>query len=122
MDATNPLLPRVAGLSVANTSSGAELVASWAPGARVVKAFDTVGYNIIEDSSFSQGAAVLFYCGDDTGAKQAVAPLITELGFNAMDAGSLQQSRLLEPFALLWIKLALQQRLGRDIAFQLMQR
>ena len=39
-----------------------------------------------------------------------------------VDAGPLRQARLLEPFALLWITLAYQQGMGRDIAFRLMRR
>jgi predicted dinucleotide-binding enzyme len=120
VDATNPLLPRLAGLELGTTSSGAEAVASWAPGARVVKAFNTVGFNVMADPKFGGAAAVLFYCGDDDGAKQSVHRLATDLGFDARDAGPLTQARLLEPFALLWISLSLRQ--GRDFAFQLMTR
>jgi predicted dinucleotide-binding enzyme len=57
-----------------------------------------------------------------TQAKAAVATLISELGFEALDAGSLKQARLLEPFALFWISLALQNAYGREIAFQLLRR
>jgi hypothetical protein len=65
----------------------------------------------------------LFACGRfPAAAKKTVAALIAELGFEAVDAGPLQQSRLLEPFALLWIKLALQRGQGREISFQLMRR
>jgi predicted dinucleotide-binding enzyme len=122
IDATNPLLPRLEGLEVGTTTSGAELVAGWAPGARVVKAFNTVGFNIMADPRFEGGrAATLFYCGDDAEAKRQVHELATGIGFDAQDAGPLRQARLLEPFALLWISLAFSGR-GREIAFELMKR
>ena len=121
IDATNPLAPDLSCLECANTISGAESVAQWAPTARVVKAFNTVGNNVMDDSAFSAPVA-LFYCGDDASAKQTVAPLIRELGFDPIDAGPLGQARVLEPFALLWISLAVKYGFGRDIAFQFLRR
>jgi 8-hydroxy-5-deazaflavin:NADPH oxidoreductase len=122
IDTTNPLLPGLAGLAVGTNTSAGELVAQWAPGARVVKAFNTVGFNIMANSAFPQGKAALFYCGDDREAKATVAQLATQLGFEALDAGPLTQCRVLEPFAMLWISLALKYGYTRDIAFQLMRR
>lgn len=122
IDATNPLMPRLAGLEYANTTSGAEQVASWAKGATVVKAFNTIGNNVMENSEFPGGAPVLFYCGDDKAAKAQVHQLAAELGFDPNDAGPIAQARLLEPFALLWISLAMLQGYGREIAFQLLRR
>jgi predicted dinucleotide-binding enzyme len=122
IDATNPLLPGLAGLAVGCTTSGGELVAQWAPSARVVKALNTVGFNVMANPTFPQGKVAMFYCGDDGGAKQTAASLIADLGFEALDAGPLSQSRLLEPFALLWISLALKYGYTREIAFQFMRR
>ena len=122
IDATNPLLPRLAGLEFANTTSGAEQVAGWAKGATVVKAFNTIGNNIMEKAEFAGGVPVLFYCGDDKAAKAQVHQRAAELGFDANDAGPLTQARLLEPFALLWISLAMVQGYGREMAFQLLRR
>lgn len=122
IDATNPLLSDLSGLSMGTTISGAEQIAVWARGAKVVKAFNTVGYNIMENPAFPAGQPVMLYCGDDAGAKERVGQLAGELGFAALDAGPLRQARLLEPFALLWISLALGQGYGRDIAFQLLRR
>lgn len=44
LDCTNPLTPDLSGLRVGPTTSGAEQVASWAAGARVVKIFNTTGH------------------------------------------------------------------------------
>ena len=122
IDATNPLLPGLAGLALGTTTSAAERVAALAPGAKVVKAFNTVGANVMADPAFPQGRTTMFYCGDDAAAKDAVAGLISELGFDPVDAGPLTQARLLEPFAMLWISLALQRGQGREIALQLIKR
>lgn len=122
LDATNPLLPALAGLSVGTTGSGAELIAQWARGASVVKALNSVGYNIMANPSFAQGSAAMFYCGDDASSKKIAASLVSELGFDAIDAGALTQARVLEPLAMLWINLAVKQGFGREIGFRLMKR
>ncbi len=122
IDATNPLLPDLSGLTLGTTTSAGEQVAGWARGAKVVKAFNTVGANIMANPSFDGRKPVMFYCGDDAQAKQVVKKLIDELVFEAVDAGPLTQARLLEPFALLWISMALAQGLGTNFAFELIRR
>jgi predicted dinucleotide-binding enzyme len=112
IDATNPLLPDLSGLALGTNTSGAEAIAAWAPGARVVKAFNTVGYAVMADPLVGGQKAVMLYCGDDVGAKDVTGQLAAELGFNAIDAGPLTQARVLEPFALLWITLTLKQGFG----------
>jgi predicted dinucleotide-binding enzyme len=122
IDVTNPLLPDLSGLSIGTTASAGEKVAEWAKGARVVKAFNTVGFNVMADSRFPEGKAALFYCGDDAEAKKVVAKLASELGFEALDAGPITQCRVIEPFAMLWISLAIKQGFGTEFAFRLMRR
>ena len=120
-DCVNPLKPKLDGLDLGTTTSAGERVAEWAPGARVVKIFNTIGYNIMANPAFPAGPATLFYCGDDATAKKTAQDLAAQLGFDPIDAGPLTQARLLEPFALLWISLAFGGQ-GRDIAFHLMKR
>jgi 8-hydroxy-5-deazaflavin:NADPH oxidoreductase len=122
IDATNPIRADFTGLIYGNDTSGGEQVANWARGAKVVKAFNTVGANIMTDPSFEGHKPVMFYCGDDSEAKLVVKKLIHELVFEAVDAGPLDQARLLEPFAFLWISLALKRGLGREFAFELLRR
>jgi predicted dinucleotide-binding enzyme len=121
-DCTNPLAPQLSGLTHGFDTSAGEQVASWAPGARVVKIFNTTGANNMENPDFNGVAATMFYCGDDAAAKAVGARLAADLGFDPVDAGKLDQARLLEPLALLWIRLAYVQNQGRDIAFKLMKR
>lgn len=122
VDATNAIKPEFAGLVFSNDTSQGEMVQNWAPKAHVVKAFNTVGFNIMENASFPEGKPVMLYCGDDAASKQKVHQLAAELGFDPVDAGPLMQARVLEPFAMLWISLAYQAGLGREIAFQLIRR
>jgi predicted dinucleotide-binding enzyme len=122
VDATNPLAPKLAGLTVGHTDSAAEQIARAALGARVVKCFNTTGANNYLAPAYPEGAATMFYCGDDAEAKSVVQRLGADLGFDMVDAGPLRQARLLEPLALLWISLAYPQGMGREIAFRLMKR
>lgn len=122
IDSTNPLLADLSGIELGTTTSGAEQVALWAPGARVVKAFNSVGSNVMANPRFGDRAAAMFYCGDDKEAKVAVHRLAADLGFDPHDAGPLTQARVLEPLALLWVSLAFARGYGREFAFQLMRR
>jgi hypothetical protein len=122
LDCTNPLRPDLSGLELGFDVSGGEQVAAWAPRARVVKAFNTVGVRVMEDPLVAGHRATLLYCGDDEDARQVAAELGRDLGFEPVDAGGLVQARLLEPLAMLWISLAFGQRLGPDFAFTLIRR
>ena len=122
IDATNPLKPDFSGMDGSVPTSGAEQAAQWAPGALVVKAFNTVGSNIMANPLFGDTRPVLFYCGDNAAAKQTVHQLAVELGFDPHDAGPLKQARTLEYFGLLWISLAAFYGYGREIAFQFLRR
>jgi predicted dinucleotide-binding enzyme len=122
LDATNPLLPGLAGIEVGTTTSGAEQVAQWAPGARVVKVFNTTGFGNMANPVYQGKPIPMFYCGDDADAKTTAAQLAKEVGFTPVDAGPLANARLLEPLALLWIWLANVGGLSRDFAFQIVKR
>jgi len=122
LDCTNPLKPDLSGLTVGHTASGGEQVAAWAPGARVVKIFNTTGFPNMANPEYREGRSMMLYCGDDTQAKQVAAQLAAELGFEPYDVGSLTEARLLEPFALVWIHLAVLQKMGTGFAFRLMRR
>ena len=121
-DATNPLLPQLAGLEVGTTTSGAELVAGWACGARVVKIFNTTGFGNMGNPIYQEERIPMLYCGDDSEAKAIAAGLANEIGFAAVDAGPLANARLLEPLAMLWIWLAHMGGVGPDFAFQIVKR
>lgn len=120
IDCTNPVRPDLSGLDVGPDTSGAELVAAWAEGARTVKAFNTTGFNIMAQPVLAGTAAVMPVCGDDAEARALVCELAREVGFEPLDAGPLRIARLLEPMALLWIRLSLEQ--GRDWAFAVARR
>lgn len=122
VDATNPLAPGLAGLSVGTTTSGAEQIAAAAHGARVVKAFNTTGAENMADSRYASGQVFMPVCGDDTDARSRVIALATLIGFDAVDCGDLKAARYLEPFAMTWIHMAIKLGQGRSFAFARLRR
>jgi hypothetical protein len=121
IDATNPINADFSGLLPLKTSASEEL-AEISGSKFVVKCFNTVGFNIMENPAFGDSAATMLYCGDDTEAKNKVHQLASDIGFSPIDAGPLLQSRWLEAFAWLWISMAMKFRQGREIAFILNKR
>lgn len=122
IDATNPLLPDASGLCTETNTSAAEEIAAAIPGARVVKAFNSIGSYLLGDADFGWMRADGFYCGDDEQAKNIVHDLIEDAGLEPVDAGALSMARTLEPLALLWINLLYRQGRPRDFAFKLLHR
>jgi predicted dinucleotide-binding enzyme len=122
IDCTNPITPDLSGLRLGHTTSGAEAVARWAKGARVVKTLNSTGAGNMTDPIYGGERATMFVCGDDARAKATARVLVAALGFDVVDAGPLVQARLLEPLAMLWISLAYGGGLGPNIAFRLMRR
>ena len=90
VDATNRVAsynPLTLGDISGRTSS--EIVADLAPGAKVIKAFNSVPMSWIDDFSPSKPRTVLFISGDDHEAKRPLNDLLEQVGFCSVDLGSL---------------------------------
>lgn len=105
VDCTNPVGPGLThGLS--SKQSGSEWISSLLPKAKVVKAFSVYGYENFENPVFP-GYNIkpsMLYCGDDVQAKNTVAKLIADVGFEPFDVGGLPQALHLEHMTLLWVR------------------
>lgn len=94
IDAINPYTPdfRIEDLGD-DTSS--EDIARRLPGARIVKAFNTMYYERLRDEGDTNAPAedrlALFVAGDDAEAKAVVSRLIDDIGFAPVDTGSLRE-------------------------------
>jgi len=84
-----------------DTSAGA-LIQEWAPTAKVVKAFNTVGYHIIADPSQAGGPVTVPIVGNDDSAKQRVAEIVQAMGFETMILAGIEQAHVLEGMANLY--------------------
>jgi 8-hydroxy-5-deazaflavin:NADPH oxidoreductase len=80
------------------TKSLAETLAEQAPNAIVVKAFNTMAQEVFElaPTPLKQHQVSAFVASDDAAARQTVMQLAEEIGFVAIDSGSLRNARLLE--------------------------
>ncbi len=110
IDATNPLrfTPGLApGLTLGHTDSAGEQVQRWLPAARVVKAFNSVGYSQMFQPDFPDGPPDMFICGNDDAAKNTVTDILTSFGWPTIDIGGIEGARVLEPLCLLWVDYAM---------------
>jgi len=106
IDATNPLVfapGAPPALALGHTDSGGEQVQRWVPEARVVKAFNTVGHAHMVKPQFPGGPPDMFICGNDVAAKASVTSILAGFGWNTIDIGGIDGSRLLEPMCVLWV-------------------
>ena len=119
IDTMNPLVMTegALGLDRGFTTSAGETVASWLPAAKVVKTFNQVGANMMTQAHRFETRPVMFLAGDDDAAKRTVSQLVGEIGFEPLDAGGLEQARILEPLAMVWINQTVARGFGRDWAF-----
>jgi predicted dinucleotide-binding enzyme len=76
-----------------------EIVAEAVPGARIVKAFNTIPAAKLESqTALSGGRRVVVLSGDDASARSQASHLIEQLGFAALDLGTLRQASHLQQF------------------------
>jgi NADPH-dependent F420 reductase len=126
IDATNPVVMTPDGLRqglvIGHTSSAAEQVARWADGARVVKAFNTTGWQNMANPVYGSHGLSMLLCGDEPEAKKVVTGLAEQLGFEPVDVGPLRSARYLEAVAMLWIDMAVLQGFGTGFGLQVVKR
>jgi predicted dinucleotide-binding enzyme len=98
IDATNAVGPGFTTLDLGGKFSS-EIVASHAPGARVVKAVNTLVRAVLAaDPHVAGGRRVLFMSGDDAAAKHAVGEVLDRCGFATIDLGSIASGSPLQQF------------------------
>lgn len=106
VDCTNPVGPGIShGLE--SKISGSEKVQEWAPDSNVVKAYTIYGFENFLDNSFPKYnlKPVMMIAGNNSNAKNQVAILNSDLGFETLDTGKLDQALHLEHMTLLWVKM-----------------
>lgn len=80
-------------------TSSAEMIQNWNPRAMVVKAFLTLGSNVIDDPSTASGTVTVPIASDHRIAKEKTAMIAAELGLDPVDAGPLRFARNIEAMA-----------------------
>jgi predicted dinucleotide-binding enzyme len=93
-------------LSISGADSLGERVQRALPGARVVKAFNTIGNPYFVDPSFIDGPPTMLIAGNDEAAKRTVTDVLADFGWSdTLDIGGIEGSRELEAICILWVKI-----------------
>lgn len=110
-------------VNVANVMGGgrraAELLAGAAPGARQVRAFNTLGVENFADPVIDGRRLDLLWAGDDDTVEVA-EQLITDVGLRPVRVGGIDRAELVDAVFRLWIALAVQGGRGRRLGFQVL--
>lgn len=120
VDVTNALTAEMK-LALGYTTSGAEELQKLLPRANVVKAFNTQFAQHMDTGRLRDQRLTTFVAADNAAAKLAVLELANAIGFDAVDAGSLSNARLLEPLGYLNIQLGYVLGLGTQIGLRLIR-
>src|SRR2546425_12140879 len=99
IDGTNPFHGKAGKFIPADVGnlSTSQFIAVLAPGARVVKALNTMIVSTLEADPVVNGARrVAFVSADDDGAKKRVETLLEELGYSVIDLGNLRDGGLIQ--------------------------
>jgi len=119
VDATNPLTENKDGLLHPNNLSGGEQVQQWAVNARVIKAFNNVGFPLMANPIVNGKKTLMYICGDDNEARSQVKVLSDALDFDTIEFGDLNRAKMLEYWALTWITLAYHHDMSFEFGFTL---
>ena len=103
VDISNPVKPDFSGLAFGFDTSAAEEIQKAAPGARVVKAFNTIFASLFAASRDDTANVPVFLAGEDAAVAQ-VETLVKAAGFAVEKTGALDAARLLEPVGMLNIR------------------
>jgi 8-hydroxy-5-deazaflavin:NADPH oxidoreductase len=99
IDGTNPFHGRAGDFTLADVGnlSTSQFIAALAPGARVVKALNTIIVpNLEADPVVNRTRRALFISADDAGAKKEVETLLTGFGYSVIDLGNLRDGGLIQ--------------------------
>ena len=119
VDATNPLNDDWSPLLLGQETSGGEEIARLLPGAKVVKAFNTIFADVMQAAKIDRDGQKItaFVASDDTAGLDSVSALAAEMGFAPVSINKLSAARYLENLAHLNIELAIGQGGGTDAAY-----
>lgn len=84
-------------------TSSAEMIQGWNPGAKVVKAFATMGSQVIDEPMVEGGMVTIPVASDDRIAKERVAAIVAGMGLDPVDFGPLRMAREIETMQLIYM-------------------
>ncbi len=112
VDISNPLDESWIRLGIDPSTSSAELLERELPRSRIVKAFNTTHAPALAEGQVDGVALDVLLASDDDAAKSHISQLVKDGGMRPIDAGRLDNARLLERLTAFQIELS--QRYGLD--------
>ncbi len=91
-----------------------------APGAHLVRAFSSLGWENFAEPSLGGQPIDLFYCGEPT-SQAAADQLISEIGLRPIYLGGLETVGLVDNLTRLWLQLVFTHKRSRRLAFKLVE-
>lgn len=121
IDSTNPLNADWSPKLLGQENSASEEISRLLPEAHVVKAFNTIFADVMNEPVKDGQAITAFIAGDNDEAKQKIIALANDIGYAPIDTGHLYTARYLESMAHLNIQIAVGQGGGTNAAFIYLQ-
>ncbi len=121
IDSTNPLNADWSPKLLGQENSASEEISRLLPEAHVVKAFNTIFADVMNQPVKGGQAITAFIAGDNAEAKQKIITLANDIGYVPIDTGLLYTARYLESMAHLNIEIAVGQEGGTNAAFIYLQ-
>jgi len=84
-------------------TSSAEIIQAFNPGARVVKAWATLGSQVIDDIGAVDGPVSVPLASNDRTAKETVAKIVAAMGMDPVDFGPLRMAREIETLQMIYM-------------------
>jgi predicted dinucleotide-binding enzyme len=85
------------------STSSAEIIQKFNPGARVVKAWATLGSQVIDNIESVDGPVSVPLASDDREAKEQVAKIVAAMGMDPVDFGPLRMARAIESLQVIYM-------------------
>jgi 8-hydroxy-5-deazaflavin:NADPH oxidoreductase len=108
VDVTNPIVFKEQGkapvLDIAYPGSAGQHIQNLLPDSKVVKAFNIVTAHYMASPKLQEGTPVMFFAGNDEGAKKTVIEIAKNWGWDVSDLGGIDQAYLMEAIAMTWIR------------------
>lgn len=117
----NKLIIETINASFDDGNNAAKIIEAATGSNRIIKAFNSIGAENLDNPVFSGTAADTFICGGDNDDIEIVTTLAKQIGFeNVYHVGGIEKENLLEQLAQFWGALAFGAGLGRNTAFKIL--
>jgi 8-hydroxy-5-deazaflavin:NADPH oxidoreductase len=97
-------------------------LAGQAPGARLFRAFNSLGWENFADARYGDQDGDMLYCGPAGDAQRTVEELIAATGLRPVWVGDNDKAQIVDNFTALWFTLAFERGWGRNLGFKLLTR